>query len=52
MQGVTRADQDRGERRVMRQIAYGPEDSADSLRVIEAPVPVPGEGEKIGRAHV
>ena len=29
----------------MRQIAYGPEDSADSLRVVDAPVPVPGEGE-------
>ncbi|HEV7432684.1 MAG TPA: NAD(P)H-quinone oxidoreductase [Steroidobacteraceae bacterium] len=29
----------------MRQIAYGPGDSADSLRVVEAPAPVPGEGE-------
>ena len=29
----------------MRQIAYGPQDSADSLRVVEAPAPVPGEGE-------
>ena len=29
----------------MRQIAYGPDDSADSLRVVEAPAPVPGSGE-------
>lgn len=29
----------------MRQIAYGPDDSADSLRVIEAPAPVPAAGE-------
>ena len=29
----------------MKQIAFGPEDSADSLRLIDAPVPVPGEGE-------
>ena len=31
----------------MKQITYGPEDSADSLRVIEAPEPVPGEGEML-----
>jgi putative PIG3 family NAD(P)H quinone oxidoreductase len=29
----------------MRQIAFGPEDSADSLRIVEAPAPVPGAGE-------
>jgi NADPH:quinone reductase len=29
----------------MRQITFGPQDSADSLRVIEAPEPVAGEGE-------
>jgi len=29
----------------MKQIAFGPEDSADSLRVVDAPVPVPGPGE-------
>ena len=29
----------------MKQIAFGPEDSADSLRLVDAPVPVPGEGE-------
>jgi NADPH:quinone reductase len=29
----------------MRQIAYGPDDSADSLRVVEAPAPVPAAGE-------
>ena len=29
----------------MRQITFGPQDSADSLRVIEAPAPVPGDGE-------
>jgi NADPH2:quinone reductase len=29
----------------MKQIAYGPDESADSLRIIEAPAPVPDEGE-------
>jgi NADPH:quinone reductase len=29
----------------MKQIAYGPDDSADSLRVVEAPAPVAGAGE-------
>jgi NADPH:quinone reductase len=29
----------------MKQIAYGPDDSADSLRIVEAPAPVPGAGE-------
>ncbi len=33
----------------MRQIAYGPGESADSLRVIEAPAPVPGPGEVLIR---
>jgi putative PIG3 family NAD(P)H quinone oxidoreductase len=33
----------------MRQIAYGPDGSADSLRVIEAPAPVPGAGEVLIR---
>jgi NADPH2:quinone reductase len=29
----------------MRQIVFGPQDSADSLRIVEAPAPVPGAGE-------
>ncbi len=29
----------------MRQIAFGPDESADSLRMVEAPKPVPGAGE-------
>jgi NADPH:quinone reductase len=29
----------------MKQITFGPQDSADSLRVVEAPAPVPGDGE-------
>jgi hypothetical protein len=29
----------------MKQIAYGPDDSADSLRLVDAPAPVPGAGE-------
>jgi NADPH2:quinone reductase len=29
----------------MRQVAFGPDESAASLRIIEAPPPVPGEGE-------
>ncbi len=29
----------------MRQIAFGPDDSADSLRIVEAPAPVAGAGE-------
>jgi len=29
----------------MRQITFGPDDSADSLRVVEAPAPVAGDGE-------
>ncbi len=29
----------------MKQIAYGPEGSAESLRLVEAPAPVPGPGE-------
>lgn len=29
----------------MRQVAFGPDESADSLRIVEAPKPVPGDGE-------
>jgi NADPH2:quinone reductase len=29
----------------MRQVEFGPDESADSLRVVEAPAPVPGPGE-------
>jgi putative PIG3 family NAD(P)H quinone oxidoreductase len=35
----------------MRQIAYGPDDSAASLRVVEALAPVPGAGEVLIRVH-
>jgi len=35
----------------MKQIAYGPDDSAASLRIVEAPAPVAGAGEVLIRVH-
>jgi NADPH2:quinone reductase len=35
----------------MRQIAYGPDPSADSMRVVEAPRPTPGPGEILIEVH-
>src|ERR1700704_2929788 len=42
---IPRGKLEYGDQRVMRQVAFGPDDSADSLRVVEAPAPVPGAGE-------